>query len=238
MSETGRPRFLIQDSVFEEGAQLHKDFIICYFNGRAPPFHQIQSVLNHMWGKGRKLELHNNPLNRSIIVRIPDEYLRQKILEKNIRYVCDSMFHMAQWTSEHSKSTPPLKAIQIWAHLTGVPLDLRHSKGLSLVAGLVGEPKETDDFTKNMVSLTLSHVKVEVDLTKPLPSVVEFERESGEVVEVLVHYPWTPPKCSHCGELGHVIRNCLLYEPPPENSAQKDQGKNQKNTKASSSNPQ
>lgn len=145
---------------------------------------------------------------------------------------------MAQWTSEHSKSTPPLKAIQIWAHLTGVPLDLRHSKGLSLVAGLVGEPKETDDFTKNMVSLTLSHVKVEVDLTKPLPSVVEFERESGEVVEVLVHYPWTPPKCSHCGELGHVIRNCLLYEPPPENSAQKDQGKNQKNTKASSSNPQ
>ncbi|KAJ4875759.1 hypothetical protein Rs2_40777 [Raphanus sativus] len=124
------------------------------------------------------------------------------------------MLHTAQWSSEHSKSTPPLKAIKIWAHLTGVPLDLRHTKGLSLVAGLIGDSKETDEFTRNLVSLTLSHVKVEVDLTKPLPEVVEFERESGEVVEVSVHYPWVPPTCSHCHELGHIIRNCLLYTPP------------------------
>lgn len=82
---------------------------------------------------------------------------------------------MAQWSSAHSSSTPPLKAIKIWAHLTGVPLDLRHQQGLSLVAGHVGEPKETDDFTKNIISLTLSHVKVEVDLSQPLLSVVEFD---------------------------------------------------------------
>lgn len=111
-------------------------------------------------------------------------------------------------------TTPPLKAIRIWAHLTGVPLDLRHDEGLSLVAGLVGEPKETDEFTRNLVSLTVSHVKVEVDLTEPLPPVVEFERESGEVVEVSVHYPWVPPTCSHCKELGHIVRNCLTYTSP------------------------
>ena len=202
---TGRPRVLIPDSVFQKGAELHKDFIICYFNGKAPPFNQIQSVFNHMWGKGKRLEIHNNPLNHSAIVRIQSEYLREKILEKNIWYVGDSMFHTAQWSSAHSKNTPPLKAIKIWAHLSGIPLDLRHDEGLSLVAGLVGEPKETDDFTKNLVSLTLSHVKVEVDLTQPLPDVVEFEREDGEVVEVSVHYPWIPPTCSHCHELGHII---------------------------------
>lgn len=105
------------------------------------------------------------------------------------------MFHTAQWSSEHSKSTPPLQAIKIWAHLTGILLDLRHEEGLSLVAGLIGDPKETGDFTKNLVSLTLSHVKVEVDLTKLLPPVVEFERQSGEVVEVAVHYPWVPATC-------------------------------------------
>ncbi|KAF2590629.1 hypothetical protein F2Q70_00040106 [Brassica cretica] len=134
------------------------------------------------------------------------------------------MFHTALWSSVHSKNTPPLKAIKIWAHLTGVPLDLRYKEGLSLVAGLVGDPKETDDFTLNLVSLTLAHVKVEVDLTKPLPSVVEFESQSGEVVEVSVHYPWVPPTCSHCHELGHIVRNCLLYTPPAEDSTA-DQGK-------------
>ncbi|KAJ4910975.1 DUF4283 domain-containing protein [Raphanus sativus] len=44
ISETGRPRVLIPDSVFEKGAELHRDFIICYFNGRPPPFKHIQSV--------------------------------------------------------------------------------------------------------------------------------------------------------------------------------------------------
>ncbi|KAL0683354.1 hypothetical protein Bca4012_050202 [Brassica carinata] len=39
-------------------------------------------------------------------------------------------------------------------------------------------------------------------------------RENGEVVEVTVHYPWVPPTCYHCHELGHIIRNCLLYTPP------------------------
>ncbi|KAG5401261.1 hypothetical protein IGI04_015868 [Brassica rapa subsp. trilocularis] len=221
ITPSGRPRVVIPDTVFRKGAEIHKDYIICYFNGKSLPYNQIQSVFNYMWGKGKKLEIHNNPLNHSAIVRIQSEYLRNKILEKNIWYVGDSMFHTAQWNSDHSMSTPPLKAIKIWVHLTGVPLDLRYDEGLSLVAGLVGEPKETDDFTKNMVSLTVSHVKVEVDLTAPLPPVVEFERESGEVVEVLVHYPWVPPTCSHCHELGHIVRNCLSYSPPPAPETEK-----------------
>lgn len=79
-----------------------------------------------------------------------------------------------------------------------------------MVAGLVGEPKETHDFTKNLVSLTLSHVKVELDLPKPPPDIVEFTRESGEFVEVTVTYPWLPPTCSHCKELCHIANNCLL----------------------------
>ena len=138
---------------------MYKDFIVCYFNGRPLPFNHIQNVLCHMWGKCRRLEIHNNHFQRSVLVRIPSDFIRQKILDKNIWYFGDSMFHTAQWSSAHSAVTPPLSSIKIWAHLTGVPLDLRHTEGLSLVACLVGEPKETDDFTLNLVSLTLSHVK-------------------------------------------------------------------------------
>ncbi|KAF3544975.1 hypothetical protein DY000_02005734 [Brassica cretica] len=209
LSDKQVPRVFISDSVIQKGAEIHKDFIICYFNGRLPPFNQIQSILNHMWGKEKRVEIHTNPLSRSMLVRIPFDYLSQKILEKTVWYVGESMFNAVQWSSSASASPPSLESIQIWAHLTGVPLDLRHQQGLSLVASLVGEPKETDDFTKNLVSLTLSHVKVVVDLTKPLPDVVEFVRQSGEVVEVQESYPWVPPTCSLYKELGHVARNCL-----------------------------
>lgn len=95
ISPSGRQIIFIPDEVFQKAAELHKGFIICYYNGKAPPFHQIQSVLNHMWGKGKKLEIHNKPLNRSTIFCIPNNYMRQKILEKSIWYVGDSMFHTA-----------------------------------------------------------------------------------------------------------------------------------------------
>ncbi|KAF3575090.1 hypothetical protein F2Q69_00060202 [Brassica cretica] len=150
--------------------------------------------------------------------RIPSDYLRQKILEKNVWYVGDSMFHASQWNSSSDNSSPR-EAIQIWAHLTGVPLDLRYQAGLSLVAGLIGEPKETDEFTLNLVSLELPHVKVEVKLSEPLPRVIEFVRQSGEVVEVQVDYHWVPPTCAHCNELRHISRNCLLLPAPPLGAA-------------------
>ncbi|KAF8106989.1 hypothetical protein N665_0129s0058 [Sinapis alba] len=218
LSESGRPRILIPDSVFQKGAEMHKDFIMCHFNGRPPPFKQIQSVINHLWGKGKRVEIHFNPIARSMLVRIPSDYLRLKILEKNVWYVGDSMFSASQWSSSSARSAPR-ETIQIWAHLTGVPLDLRYQQGLSLVAGLIGEPKETDDFTLNLVSLTLSHVKVEVKLSEPLPKVVEFVRQSGEVVEVQVDYPWVPPTCAHCKELGHIAKNCLLLPAPSKDTS-------------------
>lgn len=76
-------------------------------------------------------------------------------------------------------STPDMASFLIWAHLRGVPLDLRSLEGLSWVAGLIGEPKETDEFTINLTSLHLTHVKVEVDLTKSLPEVIELGRDDG-----------------------------------------------------------
>lgn len=33
LSKTGRPHVFIHDSVFKKGDELHKDFIVCYFNG-------------------------------------------------------------------------------------------------------------------------------------------------------------------------------------------------------------
>lgn len=54
--------------------------------------------------------------------------------------------------------------------------------------------------------------------------IVEFTRQSGEVVEVLVTYPWLPPTCTHCKELGHIVKNCLhipLTKSPPPASKEK-----------------
>ncbi|KAG5396752.1 hypothetical protein IGI04_018566 [Brassica rapa subsp. trilocularis] len=197
-SETGIPQVIIPDEVFLRGAELHKDFIQGFFFAKMPSYQALQSVLNFMWGKGTKLDIRTNPKARSFLVRIPNEYIRAKVLEKKIWYVAPL-------------SIPT--SIPLWAHLKGLPLDLRSLEGLSFAAGLIGEPKETDEFTMNLTDLELAHVKIEADLTKPLPGLIELKRSNGETFPVEVLYPWIPPSCSHCRELGHIMKYCLQANP-------------------------
>ncbi|KAG2264937.1 hypothetical protein Bca52824_072016 [Brassica carinata] len=174
-----------------------------------PAFKTIQNVLNYLWGKGNKLEINMNQPARSVIVRIPSDYIREKVLKKRIWYVDTSMFHVAQWPDGEVADTSSLEAITIWAHLIGVPFDLMTNEGLGWIADALGNPKEMDDWTKNLSSLSVAHVKVEADATKPFPTVLELFRQSGAVFRVEVQYTWLTPTCSHCKELGHILKDCL-----------------------------
>lgn len=108
-------------------------------------------MLNHIWGKGRKLEIHVNNYLYTMLVRVPNDFfIRRKILEKRIWYVGDSMFYATQWATYHSTHTPAFNFIPIWAHLRGVPFDLRSLEGLGWIAGAIGEQN------RQMISLKIS----------------------------------------------------------------------------------
>lgn len=209
ISPDGVPRVTIPDEVFQRGALLHKDFIVGRFFGRVPSFKTIQNVLNYLWGKGNKLEIHMIASTRSMIVRIPSDFVRDKVLKKRIWYVDTAMFHVAQWSDGEVANASSLESIQLWAHLKGVPFDLMTNEGLSWITDAIGIPIEMDDWTKNLSSLSVAHVKVEANATKPFPTVLELVRQSGATFRVEVEYPWLPPTCSHCKELGHIIKDCL-----------------------------
>lgn len=77
----------------------------------------------------------------------------------------------------------------------------------------------------------MAHVKVHADLTSPLPPVVEFKRQNGNIIPVKVEYPWNLPSCSFCKQIGHIQKDCLLYTP-----AWAPADKNKESNQASSSN--
>lgn len=156
-----------------------------------------------------------NPVSNSVLVRLPNEFIRYKVLLKRFWYVDTSMFHVLQWSASAATTTPSLQRIQLWAHLKGVPFDLIYGAGLSHIASQIGEPKETDVWTLNLTSISTAHVKVEVDTSIPLPKIVEVGRMDGSFINVEVEYPWTPPICAHCKEMGHISRNCHLLPVPP-----------------------
>lgn len=96
----------------------------------------------------------------------------------------------------------------LWAHVTGILFDLMTQEGLCFIGDALGIPKETDDYTKNLTSISLAHIIFVVYLSKPLHDSIELERENGEVITCGVTYPWIPPSCSHCKKMGHIIRHC------------------------------
>lgn len=124
------------------------------------------------------------------------------------------MFYVSQRSEHPEDYSPSLQRIQLWAHLKRVPFDLMYDAGLSHIAGQIGDPRETDDWTLSLISISIAHVRVEIDTTIPLPSQVEVGRSNGTFVTVDVEYPWMPPSCAHCKEVGYIQRHCPLLPPP------------------------
>lgn len=98
-SPDGKPRVVIRDAVFERGAALHKQYVVGIFLGKMPDYGPIQSFINYMWGKGSKLEIHLQPLKHTMLIRVPNDLIRTKILEKKLWYVDTAMFYVSQWGS-------------------------------------------------------------------------------------------------------------------------------------------
>ncbi|KAJ0257515.1 hypothetical protein HA466_0083670 [Hirschfeldia incana] len=231
-SAEGIPRIKVPDSVFKKGADLHQDFVLGIFLGKTPSFSQIQSVLTHIWGKGMKLETHLRPETRSMLVRIPNAELRKKIVEQEFWHIGNVLFYVAQWSDSVAMKPPAFTTMPLWAHFKGIPFDLYTQEGLGRVGDLLGHPIEVDEFTRRMTNINVTHIKCRVDITKPLPKFGELERENGEVVTVSIDYPWVPPICTCCGELGHLQSHC-----PSGTWKAKQHAKSPNEEKSSSSSP-
>ncbi|KAH0928284.1 hypothetical protein HID58_014011 [Brassica napus] len=204
----GIPRIKIPDSVFKKGADLHQDFILGVFLGKTPSFSHIQSVLTHIWGRGMKLEIHLRPESRSMLVRIPNSTIRKKIVEQEFWHIGNVLFYVAQWSDSVAMQPPVFTSMPLWAHFKGIPFDLYTQEGLGRVGDLLGHPMEVDEFTRRMTNINVAHINCRVDCSKPLPTCGEIERDNGEVVTVTIEYPWVPPLCSCCEQLGHLISHC------------------------------
>ncbi|KAJ0258954.1 hypothetical protein HA466_0076630 [Hirschfeldia incana] len=201
----GKPRVKIPNAVFERGAKLHSDYIVGIFYGKAPSYGKIWAVLNYLWGKDRRVTVHHLAKN-AYIFYIPSPSLRKRILQHELWRVGDSPFFVTEWKAEFSLNPPSLDKAPVWAKIQGIPFDLITYEGLSSVCSPLGRVVDAKPFT----SISSADVKVIVDLTKPLPSEIELECDDGKILVLQITYPWLPPLCPTCNEIGHKAALCPL----------------------------
>lgn len=202
-SEDGVPRVKIPNVVFERGAKAHSDYIVGIFYGNAPSYGKIWGVLNYLWGKDRRVTIHNLSKN-AYLFYIPSVALRQRILQHELWRVGDSPFFVTEWKASFSIDPPSLQQAPIWATLNKVPFDLLTDEGLEIISKPLGRIVDAKPFS----SVSSVDVKVVVDLTVKLPTSVEIERENGLVDVLEVSYAWLPPLCPVCNEIGHKASFC------------------------------
>ncbi|KAM2635454.1 hypothetical protein EV1_020222 [Malus domestica] len=82
-----------------------------------------------------------------------------------------------------------------------------HPRHLMEIARGVGTPLQLDSATRERQYGYYARILVDVNLADDLPTSLMVEREShGFPVEVV--YENLPPKCSHCGLIGHLANSC------------------------------
>lgn len=209
ISPEGRPRVKIPNSVFERGAKLHSDYIVGVFYGKPLAYGKIWAVLNFLWGKDRKVTIQNLTKN-AFLFYIPNPALRKRVLQHELWRVGDSPFFVTPWKAEYSFNPPALDRAPVWAKISNIPCDLVTDEGLSFIVKPLGKVVDAKPFT----IYNSAEVKVVVDLTKPLPSELEIEREDGNIVVLQVKFPWLPPVCPVCNEIGHKAQFCPTVESP------------------------
>lgn len=203
ISVEGRPRVKVPNDVFDRGAKLHEDFIVGIFYGKAPSYGKICGVLNFLWGKDKRVTVHNLTKN-AFLFYVPSPSLRKRVLQQELWHVGDSPFFVTAWKSEFSYNPPSLERALVWASIKDIPFDLITPEGLSIICRPLGRAVDHKPFT----SINSAEVKIIVDLMNPLPPILELEREDGQVLFLKVTYPWLPPLCPLCNELGHKASLC------------------------------
>lgn len=111
---------------------------------------------------------------------------------------------------------PSLQKSPVWVKLANVLFDLLTDEGLAIISKPLGVIVDAKPFT----SVSEAKIKVVVDLLQPLLKTVEVEREDGGIQVISVTYPWLPPLCPVCNELGHKSQLC-----PVAKKASGDKGK-------------
>lgn len=77
-----------------------------------------------------------------------------------------------------------------------------------MVASGIGDPLHTEKSRLDPYHFGDTKVKVEIELSKTPPEVVEVRDTQGNSVRINVEYPSLLPKCINCGKYGHLMNRC------------------------------
>lgn len=207
--EDGVGSVRVPDEVFKDAAPLWEDFLIGRFLDKAPHIGKVHAIVNKIWALSDKSQMIDVYMINSTTMKfkVRNPVTRNRIVRRAMWNIAEIPVIMAKWSPLTEDIEQETHSIPLWVHLKNVPMDMFSWKGLSFVTSPVGVPERLHPETEQCLNLKVAKVFVKADLSKELPKSMNFTFQ-GKKTLVEYTYPWLPPKCTHCGKWGHLVRAC------------------------------
>ncbi|XP_059310546.1 uncharacterized protein LOC132061877 [Lycium ferocissimum] len=142
-----------------------------------------------MWGKHgiNKVAMMQNGI---VMVRFDSAEGKNEVIQGGIYHVDNKPLIVKAWESEMEFTRDELYS------------------GLSKLGSLVGKPLMVDRNIEKKMGLNFARLLVEVKIDTPLPDVILFKNERGNVIEQRVTYDWKPTLCKVSQKYGHNEEVC------------------------------
>ncbi|KAJ6743016.1 ZINC KNUCKLE CX2CX4HX4C-RELATED [Salix viminalis] len=202
-----------QQMVIPEEAMENSDnwerCLVGFFPGYKFPYHAINSMAMRVW-KDKGLEAVITTANGFNLFRFKTQDALKGVLEQGPWLFGGKHLILQQWSPRFQFDITKITSLPVWIRLRGLPLPLWSTRGLSMVASMVGTPLSCDEPTHRCTRLEYARICVEIDAT--LPYVHQFQIHtplSSSPITIQVDYEWKPARCSKCKVFGHA---CVKIE--------------------------
>lgn len=108
-----------------------------------------------------------------------------------------------RWRPDFDPKTSKLEKMPVWVRLPGLPVEYYRDDVLKLISQQVGTPLKLDKMTADVERGRFARAAVEIDLSKPLVSMVKIRRRVQHIEYEGIHVI-----CFTCGEVGHRSERC------------------------------
>lgn len=96
------------------------------------------------------------------------------------------------WKMDFDFVSQVLKRFPVWVRLPCLPLSFWGGDSLSKIASVMGVPLCADDCTSNVKRITYARLRIEVDVTNPILTVIHIENANRRVFKQKAYYEgWT-----------------------------------------------
>lgn len=207
VSEDGIPSIKAPDSINLTSSNQWKDHLVAFFHGTPPSPAKIAADLSPVWGKNGKISVRKHS-SRTCLIYIPCPVIRQWALDVGLWHSGNCSFTLSTWQRHLNLVPEKLEYAPVWVLFKKIPQELWSLPGFNTMASGVGFPlhsefSELKPYTNGVIKL-----RVVVELAKKRPSTLRVTDKLGNEVFLSVEFQKIPPRCSKCGDFGHLHLRC------------------------------